>query len=340
VRNLLSFAKQRNPERLPTKIGELVQGVMELFAYEIRLANIGIAVDVAQEVPAVLGDKHSLQQVLVNVVQNAIHALQDHTGDRQLEISARGLPDAVVVSIRDSGPGVPQDFRARIFEPFFTTKGASRGTGLGLALSRNIARDHGGDLVLEPYDGHGACFTLRLPLPRSIADPAPVAPAAGANGAPGSSHAAASAADAPAAGAERATFHILVVDDEPAVREALVAQLGRMGCRVDSAASASEAHRQVSRNEYDVVLLDVRMPGGSGLDLYDTLLREKPHVPERIVFMTGDFANEETVTGLRATRRPYLEKPFTLDELSRALQGRPGAPVPDRLRARSVTIGA
>jgi two-component system NtrC family sensor kinase len=324
VRNLLNFAKQRNPERLPTRMGDLVQAVVELFAYEIRLANITITSQIEPELPPVLGDKHSLQQILVNVLQNAIHVLQEHEGERRIEIVARAVADAVLVSVQDSGPGVPLDFRVRVFEPFFTTKGANRGTGLGLALSRTIARDHGGDLGLEPDQGKGACFMLRLPLPRASDLPTPAAPALATREgvAPGS------------------PFNILVVDDEPAVREALVAQLGRMGCRVDSAANATEAGRQILRNEYDAVLLDVRMPGGSGLDLHQRLTQEKPAAVDRIVFMTGDFANDEVLGGIRRTGNPFLEKPFTLDELSRALQGRPGAPVPDAFQGRAVTIGA
>jgi two-component system NtrC family sensor kinase len=321
VRNLLNFAKRRNPERTPTSVRDLVQGVVELFAYEIRLNDIAMNVDVAEELPPVLGDKHALQQVLVNVVQNAIHALQDRAGDRRIDVSVRSLPDSLVISMQDSGPGVPQDLRARIFEPFFTTKGAARGTGLGLALSRSIARDHGGDLVLEPEDGHGARFTLHLPIHRGV----PVA----------------TTGTTTASALARANgFHVLVVDDEPAVREALVAQLGRMGCRVDSASSAAEAQRHIGQADYDAILMDVRMPGGTGLELHQRLLLEKPAAASRIVFMTGDFTNDEVCRAIRETGNASLEKPFTLDELTRALTGRPGAPVADRRTGRTVTIGS
>jgi signal transduction histidine kinase len=299
VRNLLNFARKRNPERLATKVGDLIQSVVDLFAYEIRLANIVVAVDVPGDFPTVLGDKHSLQQVLVNLVQNAIHALQEWSGERRLAVTARELPGEVVISVRDSGPGVPHDLRARVFEPFFTTKGVNRGTGLGLALSRGIARDHGGDLLLEPEEGRGACFTLRLPLPRAVP-----AGAAGTETRQGLS----------------LGMHLLVVDDEAPVREALVAQLGRMGCRVDSAADAAEGLRLASRTGYDAILCDVRMPGTTGFEFHEALGAQSPRAAGRVVFMTGDFANEEVTETLARLGRPHLEKPFTYDEMARILR--------------------
>jgi signal transduction histidine kinase/CheY-like chemotaxis protein len=329
VRNLLNFAKQRNPERTPVSLGDLVQSVIDLFAYEIRLANISLETDIQADLPSVLADKHALQQVAVNLVQNSIHVLQDHAGDRRISIRAHALPEALLLSVRDSGPGIPEDFRVRIFEPFFTTKGAAKGTGLGLTLSRSIAREHGGDLILEtPDDRAGACFTLRLPLPRASEV---VAPAASANG---NGHAVengvagthGNGSSSPHENGHTPAYHALVVDDEAAVRDALVSALGRLGCRVESVGNISEAQRLLARGNYDVVLLDLRMPGGGGLDLHATLLQERPEAAERVVFMTGDFTNEDMVQAVRATGCTLLEKPFTMDELSRVLRAMPRPP--------------
>jgi signal transduction histidine kinase/ActR/RegA family two-component response regulator len=313
VRNLLNFARRRNPERVPVNLAELIHGTVELFAYEARMAEVEIRVDVAEGLPPVLADKHAIQQILVNLVQNALHALGAWSGDRVLAIRASVGADGLQISVGDTGPGVPEELRNRIFESFFTTKGPTKGTGLGLALSRSIAQEHGGDLILAPDVGSGASFTLRLPL-LDVARRRNVL--------------------APVQDAEKPAVlprSILVVDDEASVRETLVAQLGTLGSRVDSASSAAEAERMVTEQRYDALVVDIRMPGSSGLDLHGSLVEKHPFLADRVVFMTGDFVNDDLLQHALATGRILLEKPFTMKELVTAL-GRttgelPSAPV-------------
>ncbi len=301
VKNLLSVARQRNPERTHLALPEVAQTVLELFAYEARLTNVKLEMDAPEGLPPVLGDKHSLQQIFVNLVQNGIHALKDHEGERKITIQMRPLPDSLVATIQDSGPGIPEGLRAKIFQPFFTTKGANQGTGLGLALARSVARDHGGDLLLDDTVRGGARFVLKLPRSRLPAGEEPAA-----------------AAPLPSTGGSVA-LRVLVVDDEKDVREALVGQLGRLGCRVDSTSNASEAMRMLSEGDYDALLVDIRMPGTSGIDLHRIVAEKDPEKASRMVFMTGDYANEDVMTSVKKTGNHVLEKPFTLDELTRVL---------------------
>jgi signal transduction histidine kinase/CheY-like chemotaxis protein len=299
VRNLLNFARRRNPQRVAVNVGELVHGTVELFAYEARMNEVAVDVELDASLPTVLADPHALQQVLVNLVQNAIHALA--TSDRRprrVVISAHAAGDQLQLSVRDNGPGVPAALRARIFEPFFTTKTGGQGTGLGLALSKGVAREHGGDLLLEQEGGEGATFLLRLPLRAPQAAQHADSASGETVGVPGS---------------------ILVVDDEASVRETLVAQLGHLGSRVESARDANEAQRMLTHGGYEAVLLDVRMPGASGLDLHREIAASNPTLARRIVFMTGDFVNDGVLDLMRSTGNPYLEKPFTVDEMKKAL---------------------
>ncbi len=300
VRNLLNFARRRNPERIPTALGDLIEGTVDLFAYEARLTGVEVEVQIADDLPRVLGDMHALQQILVNLVQNALHALDDWQGSRVLTIRADADEASVSVSVADTGPGVPDELRTRVFESFFTTKGATKGTGLGLALSRAIAHDHGGELLLAPDTGGGASFTLRLPRHRASAAAmtSPISSVQDAYAVP-----------------ER----VLVVDDEASVRETLVAQLGAMGARVDSAANATEALRMVRHGSYDALIVDIRMPGASGLDLHARIAESNPLLADRVVFITGDFVNDELLCQALDTGRLLLEKPFTMSELSTAL---------------------
>jgi len=304
VRNLLNFARRRNPQRVSVQIKDLICGTVELFAYEARMNEVTLDMDMGAVLPTLLADPTALQQVLVNLVQNAIHALShSERKPRKVTIRAHMVAEAVVVSVSDNGPGVPAPLAARVFEPFFTTKSAGHGTGLGLAVSRAVAREHGGELSLDMERREGASFVLRLPVRQ-----APLSPSE--SGTPDGE-------EAPLPGS------VLVVDDEASVRESLVAQIGHLGSRVESAGDAQEAQRMLSMGAYDVVLLDVRMPGASGLELHQTLLSRNPEQAHRVVFMTGDLVNDDVLAQLRSTGNPYLEKPFTIDELRQALRRTP-----------------
>ena len=311
VRNLLNFARRRNPERTPILVTELIDATVELFAYEARMAGVEIVTETPDVVPRVLADKHAIQQVLVNLVQNALHALDGWGGSRVLTIRVLEEDTGLVLSVSDSGGGVPQELRTRIFESFFTTKGSTKGTGLGLALSRAIARDHGGDLILAPDTGSGACFSLRLPQHVPGRGAMRAAPQGADGGEP----------------SYPMPDRVLVVDDERSVRETLVAQLGTMGARVDSAGNVPEALRLVSMNKYDALIVDIRMPGSSGLDLHRELQETHPFLADRVVFITGDFVNDELLRHALDTGRLLLEKPFTMSELAVALGKTVSAPV-------------
>ncbi len=308
VRNLLNFARRRNPTRSETHLGELVEATVELFAYEARMIDAELDVDIPDDAPIVLADKHALQQILVNLVQNALHALAAWNGDRKLSISLQAAGEMVALTVADTGGGVPDELRTSIFQPFFTTKGPGKGTGLGLALSASIAREHGGELILEPDTGVGARFVLRLPVRASAPETTP-------------------AIDDPLEGLMRSVpGHILVVDDEPSVRESLVTQLGNLGSRVDSARDSAEAERMINDGHYDAVLLDIRMPGASGIELHRTIAKRNPTLADKVVFMTGDFVNDDVLGRVMKTGNQLLEKPFTMDELTKALGHTPKPP--------------
>ncbi len=300
VKNLLSVARQRNPERTRIQLGEVAQQVVDLFAYEARLSNVEVAIHAPDGLPAVLGDPHSLQQIFVNLVQNGIHALKAHDGERHINIELRALPDTVTATVSDTGPGVPETLRSRVFQPFFTTKGPNQGTGLGLALARTVARDHGGDLILEQLEGRGASFVLRLPIAKQKADAGEEPPE-------------------PRDLTQPLGLRVLVVDDEKDVREALVAQLGRVGCEVDSTSSAPEAMQMLGKGDYDALLVDIRMPGTSGIDLHHIVQQKSPDQANRMVFMTGDYTNEDIMASVKQTGNHLLEKPFTLEEMLHAI---------------------
>lgn len=168
VQNLLTFARHYTPERRPCSLADQVRRVLELTGYQ--LAQDGVRVETSLEpCPPVYADDNQLQQVLLNLVQNAHQAMREHPGERVLTLRVRTTEEHAVVEVLDTGPGIPPEILPKIFDPFFTTKPAGRGSGLGLSVSYGIVSEHRGRLRAENRPGGGAAFIVELPLDRPAA---------------------------------------------------------------------------------------------------------------------------------------------------------------------------
>jgi CheY-like chemotaxis protein len=198
--------------------------------------------------------------------------------------------------VADNGPGIDTERIDRIFNPFYTTKPVGQGTGLGLSISDGIVHEHGGRIRVESPPGQGATFIVEIPR----LDP------------PGS----ATIVDDVVAGSAVDRRSVLVVDDEPAMRAAISAFLRSLGHEVQVAASGTEARALLAANEYDVVLMDLRMPGLGGEAVYRDLCQRKPAMAQRVVFVTGDLQSAAARGFLSQTGRRVLGKPFQLDDLA------------------------
>lgn len=168
VRSLLTFARTREGERRYEALNPLVEDTLEMAAYKLRKANVGLAQHLQEPAPVVSVDANEIQQVILNLVNNAEHALRHNEGPKTVTIqTGTQEQDGVswaTVSVTDNGCGMPEEVRSRIFDPFFTTKGVGEGTGLGLSICHGIAEAHGGTLTVESAVGVGTTFTLALPL--------------------------------------------------------------------------------------------------------------------------------------------------------------------------------
>jgi CheY-like chemotaxis protein len=203
--------------------------------------------------------------------------------------------DRVFLRVRDNGPGVPIEIRQRIFDPFFTTKPEGAGTGVGLAISRSVMREHQGDLELEESD-NGASFRLWLPLDTSLQT--------SKTGVAG-----------PVSRDDMREGMVLVVDDEPEVAELLSDILQSAGFTVNIVTSGQAALDWLERNECDFILCDVRMPGMDGPTLWRTLKETKPELARSMAFITGDTLSASIAPFLEETGRPWLEKPFSPEQV-------------------------
>jgi PAS domain S-box-containing protein len=300
VRNLLAFVRRSSPERAPVSLNELVHSAVALRAYEFGVANIGLDVQYAENTPPVLVNPEEIQQVLLNLLLNAEHAMRTTQEGGRLNIRTKVGDAGVSVDVHDNGPGVPAAVAGRIFEPFFSTKEVGQGTGLGLSIAIGIVEAHGGTLVLADTP-QGACFRLTLPT-------------AEVTGSREARAAAPVAARATIAG-QRA----LVADDEGPVRALLQRLLTRRGFAVDLATDGSLAAQLLERSHYDVVLCDVQMPNLGGLALYERLRRQRPEVLDRFVFISGDILNPQLHTLSDSSNVLLLSKPFGAAQLDAVL---------------------
>lgn len=309
VKNLLAFARKHEGDRHALSIGPVLQSTLLLLRTQLMGYGVDTRVTIPPDLPSIDGNTNQLQQVFVNLLTNAAQAI--HASDRPGTITIRVEPwlDGVAVELADDGPGIPGELADRIFEPFFTTKPEGEGTGLGLSICHGIITEHGGRLALIDAGPPGATFRIELPGGTSPAPPPATLPPTPAN------------------------RHILIVDDEPHILHYVRAALEDWGHTVEVAADGAAALKATGTRAYDVILTDLRMPQVSGRAFYETLLEQDPDLAARVVFCTGDTVAGDTKAFLSQSGRPWLLKPFTLNELrttvaSVAPAGRPPASTP------------
>ncbi len=162
--NLLSFCRKHNPDKKSICMNEVVDRSVELHAYRMRVNNIQVRLELAEELPETMADFHQMQRVLVNLITNAEQAMTDAHGEGTLTIRSSSNQDSIRLEVSDTGPGIPADQTKNIFEPFFTTKEVGKGTGLGLGICRGIVEDHGGRLDVRSRTGRGTTFIVELPI--------------------------------------------------------------------------------------------------------------------------------------------------------------------------------
>lgn len=293
VRNLLGFARKQEHQRRPTALKPLLDATFVLLRNQLLTQRVEYRIEVEPDLPMPDVDPNQIQQVFVNLINNAAQAIASTGRPGTITVRARHWLDGVAVDVSDNGPGISEPISTQVFEPFFTTKPEGEGTGLGLSISQGIVREHGGRILLSTEEGRGSTFTVQLPLATRPAEPPPVA--------------------APRPIARR--LRVLVVDDEPHILHYMRATLEAWGHEVVVATDGAEALDLVRRNPFDLIISDLRMPRLGGREFYQALERLDPGAAARVVFSTGDTVRGDTLAFLETVDRPYLHKPFSLAEL-------------------------
>jgi PAS domain S-box-containing protein len=318
VGNFLTFAREKPAQRERVDLNAVIQRAVELQQAEFKVTGIEVKLELDAQLPAVEADPDKVQQLLVILVNNALHALLDVAPPGRLRLVSERAGERIRLKVIDNGPGVPPALAAKIFEPFFTTKPIGVGTGLGLSIAHSIMAEHQGRITHEPAPGGGACFILEFPLPQTVPEAKPdpaVRPASEADRAP-----AVPAATAPKPEAQPVRpARVLVVDDEKAIAELLAELLSILGYTPTVTHSAPEALEQLATRSFDVILSDFRMPGMDGREFYQEATRRNPGLAQRIIFLTGDVVNEETRAFVEAIGAPFIGKPFHLEKVEQAI---------------------
>jgi PAS domain S-box-containing protein len=293
IQKLLKAVRHQESDRIPVRIDQVVRDTVALREYDFALNNIAIALDLCPGLPCVLADPSDIQQVLINLLQNAFDAIIESGCGRQVKVRTYFENGSVAVDVVDDGPGISEP--AKVFDMFYTTKPTGKGTGLGLSICYQIIKGCGGEISVTNLSP-GARFTFKVP-PTGLKLTVPVSP-------------------------ERAVpvdakGRVLIVDDEPSILELARLILVTMGgLTIEVASSGAEAIEKLSRSSFDAVVTDYRMPGKiDGSDLYDWICDHQPGLERRVIFMTGDAVNVETHRFLQTSESPVLFKPFQAEEL-------------------------
>jgi PAS domain S-box-containing protein len=310
TRQLLVFSRQEQIDRRPVSLAATLGDFMKMLRRIIG-EHIDVRLTVSPDVPAVLADPAQIEQVALNLAVNARDAMPEG-GRLSIEIdqivltepngtSASAVPAGRYARVRftDTGRGIRSDVRQRIFEPFFTTKPVGQGTGLGLAVVYGIVRQHEGFIEVASGPGEGTRFTVYLP---AVDRELPVA------GEPGH------------VGVSGGRETILVAEDEVALRRLTERLLSGLGYTVITAADGEEALELFTRrrDEIDLLLIDIVMPGKGGREVYDAVRATGSAVP--VMFMTGYSADVAPNALGAETGCKVLYKPYDLDALAAVIR--------------------
>jgi signal transduction histidine kinase/ActR/RegA family two-component response regulator len=308
VKRIQDFARQRRDHDFePVSIDQILFDVSEItrprWKDRAEASNVQISLDLQiRSKTRVMGDESELREVLVNMVFNAVDAMPE---GGQLTLAAEDIDDSVVISVGDTGTGMPADVKSRIFDPFFTTKGKA-GMGLGLAVSFGIIRRHEGSVEVQSEVGIGTRFRIKLPKAQVIEEIAPAT-------------AEVFSVIEPSVAKSVRTYDenqvkILVVDDEESVRELLRDLLENEGCRVYLAPGAREALSLFDVHQFDGVFTDVGMPGMSGWELAHAIRQRNETIPIAVITGWGEAVGSDEQKAARVDW--VVTKPFRAERVS------------------------
>ncbi|VAW40022.1 hypothetical protein MNBD_DELTA03-727 [hydrothermal vent metagenome] len=296
IGDLMGFARPNEPKFTSAQVGECMDLVLGVLGDRVSISKIEIVNNIPADLPPVFVDAMQIEQVFMNLLINAIHAMPK--GGR---LELRGGVDGherVVIAVVDNGVGISRENIGKIFDPFFTTKREGEGTGLGLAVCHSIIEHNGGILQVESVVGEGSTFSVRLPIDHGV-QLRDLKKAVDQKTARGDE--------------QHEICRILIIDDERLLNEMLQECLRAAGYNVDGAYDGVEGIGMLRYQKYHLILLDVRMPRKDGLEVLKFVNREFPDIP--VIIVTGLASLQEIKNTVKMGAFACLKKPFVLDKV-------------------------
>lgn len=301
VKALSSFSRIEQDEIEQVDLNEVLEAACTMTFNEIRhraalRKELGL-------LPRVAADRAKLTQVFTNLLINAAHAIEPGAADRNtIRVKTDRRGGELVTCIEDTGCGMSEEHIAKIFTPFFTTKQRGLGTGLGLPLSADIIRKHGGHIRVDSQPGRGSRFEVVLPVETGMVLPKPPAPAPRP--------------------VTRTRARVLVIDDEPMLLESIFRMLRRSHTVVLAEGGVAGVAQLEQDSEFDVLICDLMMPEVDGIKLYETVGWRWPELKERVIFCSGGAFAPEAKAFLTTVGRSntVVEKPVTQKMLLDAVE--------------------
>jgi len=268
VKNLLAFSRQSVHEKVTINMNDIITSVLDIRKYGLKDKLIKVELDLDKSLSYITGDIIQLQQVILNLINNAVDAISDFEMGGKITIRTFEKDGSVIVQVIDNGPGIPDDIYVKIFDPFFTTKKTGKGTGMGLSISYGIIKEHNGRIETDTEINKGTTFTIILPVKKTKKTKDIVY----------------SEIWIPAS--------VLVVDNEKHVCMCFSDYLPKLGCSVDVAYNTDEAIAKMLHNSYDLLFVDIGVPELNGMELYRRMLKDAPEYARRFVLMSGEHEPE------------------------------------------------
>ncbi len=294
VQNLLSFARQRKPQKEQVDICKVLDETVALRDYDLKVNNIKVEREVEATIPPVTADPHQLEQVFLNIINNGVDAMLESGRPGTLKVRVYVHDATVITEFQDSGPGIKEP--NRIFDPFYTTKSVGKGTGLGLSICYGIVKEHGGDISARNVQDGGAVIEVRLPANGRAGMPEPALPAASRKSVIEGS--------------------VLLVEDEEAVLEFERDVLAGAGARVVTLINGDEVKATLLRESFDAVIIDGKMANGwNAPDVYRWIAENRSGLEKHLMFTFSSVVEPEIRSFLHDNNVPYLVKPFEVGDL-------------------------
>ncbi|OOP57103.1 MAG: hypothetical protein AYP45_05270 [Candidatus Brocadia carolinensis] len=289
VENLLTFATKRKNVRRGQYlcINDVLKDALELKINDLRVNNIEIEQSLCEALPKTMADRVQLMQVFINLINNAYDAMKTAHGRGVLSIRTLQKGDKIIIEFEDTGPGILEP--EKLFTPFYTTKEVGKGTGLGLAVSYGIIKEHGG-MIVGKNCLQGAIFTVTLPIKVQTDKEVkfPIRKDYDLRG-----------------------LRLLLVEDEAGIAESCSELLTAKGCHVTAAFSIKDAMQAIQEDQFDIIVMDFKMPGEmSGIQFYEWMVSYLPIIKEKIILMTGDTLSPEYRAFIEKSKVPVITKPF------------------------------